>query len=135
MIFIDTGAFIARHIARDEHHGAAVDGWRRLLEERARCFTSNFVLDETFTLLARRAGYAFAAERARVIYASSSLAILRAERADEEKAIELFEKYADQEVSFTDCVSFVLMKKGRIRRAFAFDGHFERAGFELWPRL
>jgi predicted nucleic acid-binding protein len=30
-------------------------------------------------------------------------------------------------------VSFALMRKHRIERVFGFDGHFERAGFRLWP--
>jgi predicted nucleic acid-binding protein len=42
-------------------------------------------------------------------------------------------KFADQAVPFTDCVSFVLMKKGRVRDVFGFDNHFVAAGFRLWP--
>ena len=45
-------------------------------------------------------------------------------------AIDLFAKFADQGVSFTDCVSFALMRKNRIRKAFTFDQHFLFAGFE-----
>ena len=36
-------------------------------------------------------------------------------------------------VSFTDCISFVLMRKRQIKRVFAFDRHFMHAGFTLWP--
>ncbi|MEK9146436.1 MAG: PIN domain-containing protein [Elusimicrobiota bacterium] len=133
MIFIDTGAFLARHVLRDGNHPAASAAWERLGALGQRCFTSNFVLDESFTLLARRAGYPFAAERARNILSSAALTILRPGREEELAALSLFEKFADQEVSFTDCVSFALMRKGRIRRVFGFDRHFERAGFEVWP--
>ena len=133
MIFIDTGPFLARHVQRDAHHEQAVAGWRRLAAERTRCATSNFVLDEAFTLLARRAGYPFAAERARRVLSSPSLIILRPGPEDEAGAVEFFEKYADQEVSFTDCISFVLMRRHRIKRVFGFDRHFQRAGFDLWP--
>ncbi len=42
-------------------------------------------------------------------------------------------KLADQGPSFTDCVSFVLMKRRRLRRVFTFDRHFAAAGFEMWP--
>jgi predicted nucleic acid-binding protein len=38
----------------------------------------------------------------------------------------------DQKVSFTDCVSFTLMREAGIQTAFAFDSHFERAGFKKW---
>lgn len=133
MLFIDTGAFIARYVTRDQHHATALGAWRRLPKLGRRHYTSNFVLDETVTLLGRRSDYAFAAERARHLYASRVLEILRPSYDDEIAAIALFEKYADQEVSFTDCVSFVLMRKLRIKRVFAFDRHFKLAGFETWP--
>ena len=133
MIFVDTGPFLARYLAKDQHHRAAVAAWDKLRRSRERCFTSNFVLDEFFTLLGRRAGYAFAAERARNIYASESLEILRPAGNDERRAIELFDKYSDQRVSFTDCISFALIRDRRIRRVFSFDRYFESAGFILWP--
>jgi len=96
--------------------------------------TSNFVLDETFTLLSRRAGYSFAAQRAKNIYASETLSILRPSRVDELKAIGFFEKYSDQHLSFTDCVSFVLMKSEKIKRVFTFDHHFQLEGFQIYPK-
>ena len=132
MIFIDTGPWIARYLSRDQHHDAAVADWARLSEIGEPLFTSSFVLDEAFTLLARRADYRFAAERARSIYASSVLTILRPERDDEIAAPGSFEKLADQRVSFTDCVSFALMRRHKIRRAFTYDRHFASAGFDVW---
>ena len=90
------------------------------------------MLNETFTLLARRAGYQFAAQRARRILSSGVLTILRPIEEDEYAAVDLLEKYADQAVSFTDFVSFVLMRRHGIREVFSFDSHFARAGFQLF---
>ena len=134
MIYIDTGAFLARYISHDQYHSQAREGWKKLERTGKKCFTSNFVLNETFTLLARRASYSFAAQRARAILSSEILAILRASQEEEFDALELFEKYADQEVSYTDCISFALMRKHGIQDAFSFDNHFERAGFKLWQK-
>jgi len=133
VIFVDTGAFVGRYIARDQHHQASVDYWGEVARRGLRCCTSSFVLDETFTLLGRIAGNAFAAERARNIYASRSLRVLRPDATVETAALEFFTKYADQGVSFTDCTSFALMKRERIRRAFSFDSHFAHVGFVLVP--
>ena len=133
MIFIDTGAFVARYIERDQYHKQAVDYWNQIIRKRLPCCTSNFVLDETFTLLGRMAGNHFAANRARNIYASDSLPILRPDTSVEIKALKFFTKYADKEISFTDCVSFVLMKKERIKKVFSFDAHFSQAGFTVVP--
>lgn len=132
MIFIDTGAFLARYLEQDQYHAVALASWERLQGSAAPCATSNLVLSETFTLLARRAGYDFAAARARLILASRVLKLLRPDAADERRALEFFEKYADQKVSFTDCLSFALMKKEKLRQAFTFDQHFEYAGFQRW---
>lgn len=131
MIFIDTGAFIAKYFNRDQYHQRAVEIWNRIGANGENCITSNFVLDETFTLLARRAGYEFAIQRARNIYASHALKIIRPDEKDELSALDFFNKYADQDVSFTDCISFVLMKREKIDRAFSFDRHFQLAGFNL----
>jgi len=131
MIFIDTGAFIAKYLKSDQYHKKAQSTWANIESGKQNCFTSNFVLDELFTLLGRWAGHDFAALRARNIYSSNAIAVIRPEESDEIKALEYFEKYRDKQVSFTDCISFVLMKKNRIRSVFAFDRHFTDAGFKL----
>ena len=133
MIYIDTGAFFARYVARDQYHSSARRAWKELETASGPVFTSNFVLDELFTLLARRTTYRFAADRARAILSSARLTILRPGPEEEEKAVSLFEKFGDQAVSYTDCISFVLMDQARLRRAFTYDRHFQLAGFEIWP--
>ena len=135
MIYIDTGAFLARHLSKDQYHLQANAFWESVHKKNEACVTSNFVLDETFTLLGRRAGYNFAAQRARNIYASESLQILRPTGKEELTAIDFFEKYSDQRLSFTDCVSFVLMQSKKIKRIFTFDHHFQLAGFQIYPKF
>jgi uncharacterized protein len=133
VIFVDTGAFLARYLSSDSLHALAARAWKQMERRKPATFTSNFVLDETLTLLARRAGYAFAAARGRHLFGSEVLGILRPDADIEEQALHLFEKFADQRVSFTDCVSFALMERHSIDRAFTFDRHFRLAGFEVWP--
>ena len=133
MIFIDTSAFLARYVQRDQYHAQATAHWSQLRQERRRCYSSNYVLDELFTLLARRTSYEFAAARAERLLQSRALTLLRPEAEDEQAAVGLFRQYADQEVSFTDCVSFVLMRKNRLSQAFTFDEHFAFAGFTVEP--
>jgi predicted nucleic acid-binding protein len=133
VIFVDTGAFIARYVRRDGHHTRARRVWTEIEKLRNACFTSNFVLDETLTLLGRQTSYSFAAERARALLGSKALTILRPDAEDELAALDLFARFADQEVSFTDCTSFALMRRYRLSRAFTFDRHFVAAGFEVLP--
>jgi len=132
MIFIDTGAFIGKYLSKDQYHAQAHKIWQVIADNKEICFTSNFVLDETFTLLGRRAGYFFAEQRARNIYASKILNILRPDLKDELNALDFFNKFSDHKISFTDCISFALMKKQKITKVFTFDKHFEWAGFQLY---
>ena len=133
MIFVDTGAFLARYLSADSLHARATRAWKDLEKRNSSICTSHFVIDETLTLLARRADYRFAAERGRRIYASEALRILRADEVVEKRALVLFQKFADQDVSFTDCVSFALMGHHKVERVFTFDRHFALAGFNVWP--
>jgi len=133
MIYIDSGAFLARYLGHDQYHETAVDFWREIKNSREPTCTSNFVLDEVLTLLGRRAGHQFAAQRAKNIYASKTLTIVRPDHEDELKALEYYVKYADQRISFIDAISFTLMRKEKIKRVFTFDRHFQLAGFRVWP--
>jgi predicted nucleic acid-binding protein len=134
LIFVDTGALLARHVKTDQHHRKALSVWSDLGGGHLpRLFTSNLVLSESLTLISRRAGQLFAAEVGHSLFTSSRLEILRPTAADELNALVIFRKFADQNVSFADCVSFVLMRSHRIARAFTFDRHFRLAGFETVP--
>lgn len=128
-IFIDTGAFIAKYLPEDQFHLKALGLWQKLEKKQTKLITSNFVLDETLTLLARRADYSFSSRIAQAIYASKVIKIIRPTLETEYGALVYFEKFSDQRVSFTDCVSFQMMKEHRIKQAFSFDRHFELAGF------
>jgi predicted nucleic acid-binding protein len=128
MNFVDTGAFLALHLGNDHFHGAAIRLWPKLARPAV---TSNHVLDELATILARRAGYAFATECLSNIYAAPTIEVVQSSREDELEALRWMRKYADQRVTFTDCISFAIMHRRHVRTAFTFDGHFRHAGFRV----
>lgn len=132
MIFIDTGPFLARRLSRDSYYNEALVGWDRLEQSNQRIATSNFILEELSTLLTRRAGCAFCVQALRELYNSPLLLILRPDLQDEIFALGLVEKISDPAISFTDYLSFALMRKREIRQVFTFDRHFATAGFEIW---
>lgn len=132
MIFIDTGAFLARYIQADQFHKKATDLWTKIEKKESKCFTSNFILDELATLLFRRTGAAFAEERLMNIYASSRIEILRPAKEEELAAIAFMKKYSEHEISYTDCISFSLMKKNKLNTVFSFDEHFTYPGFSFF---
>jgi uncharacterized protein len=134
-MFVDTGALVARVLPRDQHHGASRRGWESLQDVEIKLFSSEHVLDEAVSLLARHAGAGYAVRWARDHLASDEIAWLSTSRDDWHEALRWLDKFADQKLSFTDCLSFALMRREDIPAAFGFDHHFELAGFELWPRL
>ena len=131
-LFVDTGAFLARVFTRDGRHAQAVEGWSILRNTDRLLVSSEHVLDESATLIARRCGYQYAAEWLKIHLGSEELRWLQCSPKDWKAASSLLHKYADQEVSFTDCTSFVLMRREQCREVFGFDDHFVRAGFRLW---
>lgn len=118
---------MALYLRRDQYHLQASE----IFPSLPRPFvTSNHVADELATFLGRTAGSRYAADRMDDLYTSPSSEILRSTRDDEMEAIRLMRKYADKEISFTDCISFAIMRRLGIRMAFTFDRHFSDAGFQ-----
>ena len=126
---MDTGPFLGRYLERDQHHRESLAMWERLKGELF--FISEHVLDEVITLLGRRSGSRFAADRADQIFHSAAIRILRCDADVERVALNYFRKFGDLQISFTDATSFALMEKNKLRRAFTFDFHFEAAGFDV----
>ena len=131
-LFVDTGSFVAKEIAGDQFHTVACEGWDELERRGIHLFSSEHVFDESATLIARRSNYAFAAEWGRDAL-ESGIEWLRAGEDDWARALVLMRKFADQGVSFTDCLSAVLMKRAGLKRVFGFARHFESMGFRVWP--
>ena len=128
-VFMDTAGFLALWDAGDDHHAAAVALQRELIRKRRRFLTSDYVVDETITLLLVRHSHAAAANFLATIERSEAL---RLEWVGPERfhaAGTLFRRRSDKEWSFTDCVSFSLLHELRVRDAFTTDHHFKQAGF------
>ena len=134
-LFVDTGALIARVLPRDQYHKESRKGWETLENIDARLYSSEHVFDEAVSLLTRQAGAVFAARWARDHLASREIQWLAATGEDWQEALRWLEKFSDQKLSFTDCLSFTFLHREGLQAVFGFDHHFELAGFELWPGL
>jgi uncharacterized protein len=64
---------------------------------------------------------------------SARVDLLRITPEDENAAWELFCKRAERSYSFTDCTSFVIMRRLGIETAAALDDDFVSEGFESLP--
>ena len=123
MTFVDTSAWFAIFSLRDANHAAAMRCVRAI---RGPLVTSDYVVDETLTLLrARRENRRAIAFGQRVIDGQWAR-IVRIDDHDFSNAWTVFRAYHDKAWSFTDCTSRVVMERLGIPRAFAFDEHFRQ---------
>lgn len=126
-VFIDTSAFKALIDPKDDFHKAVKQIWSKLEKEDAMLVTTNYILDEAFTLIRARCGVETVDIFRRVLARSPNLKVVRVTSADEAGAWKWFTKDWSK-LSFTDCVSFAVMKRLRLQSVVSFDDHFRRAG-------
>lgn len=133
-VFVDTGAFCALVLSADAHNATAKTHLKTLQEERYIFCTSDYVLDETYTLIKARGGHAVAVEFMRQ-QEKDSIELLPVSEDVLKRAKSIFMKFDDRRLSFTDCVSFALINKHRISAVFSFDDHFRFHPFTNPVRL
>jgi uncharacterized protein len=127
--FVDTSGFYALLVARDDKHVRASSTMKLARQRRAGFVTTDYVLDETVTLLVARKHRHLVQPFLQVTLRSSACRIEWTDPERFSQAVSFFTKHADHEWSFTDCVSFVVMKQLRLRRALTKDKNFSEAGF------
>ena len=132
-IFVDTAGWMAMADARDPLHTKSVEVRDNWLEKGGVLVTSNYILDESLTLIRMRLGIE-AAEKWWMMVSESprcSVEWITPER--NEKAARWFFTWRDQTFSFTDCTSFAVMRELGIEDALTGDRHFTTAGFNIHP--
>jgi predicted nucleic acid-binding protein len=128
-IFVDTSGFYAMLVKGDDRHSAAQRVLREARRAKRRFVTTDYILDETATLLKARGLARLLPPLFERLDASQAF---RIEWTDSDRFHDVrrfFLKHADQEWSFTDCLSFRVMTRFRLRDALTKDDHFEQAGF------
>jgi uncharacterized protein len=130
-VFVDSGAWIALALSRDPLHANAREQWDLLHGAGARLHTSVPVVIETFTFLDRNANRDVALMWKEAVYKPGTAKILPCELRDLEQSWGYFRRTELHKLSAVDATSFAIMKRARIRLAYAFDHHFAVVGFRL----
>jgi hypothetical protein len=131
--FVDTAGWMACADAADPAHRRACSARDQAMAGGVVLVTTDFVADETLTLLRLRLGLAAAEAWWRQVDGSRRLRWERVTVERFERARVLFFKYRDKTVSFTDCTSFAVMQELQIERALTTDRHFRQVGFQMVP--
>lgn len=134
-IFVDTAGWIAIADRNDQYAKIAGQFYTELILKRSNLLTSNLVLTETFNLLARTIGAKATINFGNALKTNVFLKIESITPIDWESGWNILGKYTDKHFSFTDCTSFALMERLKIKSAFTFDAHFRQYGFSVFPSI
>ncbi|MCS6829663.1 MAG: PIN domain-containing protein [Armatimonadota bacterium] len=136
-IFVDTSAWIALVDESDRHHQKAKSYYEQHIKQRGvELITSDYVIDETLTVIRYRMGLTYARRFWHSIEQAPDQNILKMFRIEEttwSAALAMFFQYDDQDFSFTDCTSFALLCQEPVDAVFSFDKDFVVAGFLMEP--
>ena len=131
-IFIDTWGWLTLRDRREARHAEDDRFYRDVRRRRDTVYTSDYVLDETVTLLFRRLNFTSATEsldhiRQAIREGYLHLEFIIPERF--EKAIDMRIRFQDKpRISFTDLTSMVVMSEYGIEEILTDDDHFMHVG-------
>lgn len=131
-IFIDTSFFKGLIDQDDAFHTQSVEILEKLQDKSYELISSNYILDETYTLLRTHCELKDAVDFHDGLGSGLlKLSLFRVEIDDEILAWKLFNEPWSK-LSFTDCTSFAVMKRLDLKDVATFDQHFARAGFTIF---
>ena len=134
-IFVDTAGWMAMADEGDAGHEASRRERDACLRAGGVLVSTDYVIDETLTLIRARLGLGAAAAWWAQIDASARIRWEWIDPLRAEKARSWFFRWSGKNFSFTDCTSFVVMTELALTRALTTDRHFSQAGFETVPGL
>src|SRR5438445_12358202 len=122
--FVDTSGFFALLAKQDPARSAALHWLDQLRLQRQRSLTTDYILDETATLLKARERSEIIRKFFALVFSSDALLIewISANRLTE--TTDFFVRQADHGYSFTDCASFLVMREFALTAALTTDRHF-----------
>lgn len=134
MIFIDSGAFIALAVQRDQYHERAVAFHR---STHARRWTLDSVVGETYTHLRYRFGRNVALSflhNIEILRGGGHLRIAYVDESMSAVALAILKQYSDVDLSYVDASALAWLRtQPKITRVFGFDDHWRLEGHLLVP--
>ena len=135
-IFVDTWGWLAIGHRRDSFHGAVKEHYQKLRKENCEFFTSEYVIDETITLIFRREDYLEAIHFiGNGIFRAAEEGYLTIDKITDNRFVsawQLRKRFNDKPlISFTDITSMVIMEERGIRLIFTQDEHFTHVGMDF----
>ncbi len=138
-LFIDTWGWLALRDKQEARHKEIDKFYRNFRKGRGTIYTTDYILDETFTLLFRRLPFYKAKESLEMLDKAVQKGYLHTElvtpeRFEQAKRLRLKFQHKPR-ISFTDFTSMVVMKELDISKILTEDEHFIKVGmgFQIVP--
>jgi len=129
MIFLDTSAIYALADGSDPNHAEAYKKFDLALRSKEIFLVHNYILVEGAALLQARLGLQPALLFLRDAKAFKTEWVDLALHQEAEKELDRIGK---RDVSFVDCMSFVVMRRRGVQKVLAFDPDFHDQGFTIY---
>ena len=131
-LFLDTSGWFAAISTREVAHERARAAYAGQVLGGGKLVTTGLVITEMHTLMLKLRGPDVALRFLDELAADPSHEVIDVDRDLRLAGIERWlRRFADQDWSLTDAVSFEVMRRRRLRRALALDHHFVVAGYEI----
>lgn len=132
-LFVDTAGWIACADRSDPAYDSCRAARDRAMHAGLMLVTTDFVVDETLTLMRVRLGLQVAEGWWRQVDGSSRVRWERISQERFDRALQLFFRHRDKGYSFTNCTSFAVMRELKLTGALTTDKHFKQMGFQVEP--
>ncbi|MBP7776410.1 MAG: type II toxin-antitoxin system VapC family toxin [Acidobacteria bacterium] len=132
-LFVDTAGWMACADASDAAHESCRAARDKALRAGRTLVTTDYVVDETLTLIRLRLSIAAAETWWRQVDGSQRVRWERIDLGRFDRALALFFLHRDKRYSFTDCASFAVMQELKLTGVLTTDKHFKQMGFEVVP--
>jgi uncharacterized protein len=135
-VFIDTWGWLVLEDSRDPQHQIASQTYKEAAKTSGNIFTTNFIVDETISLLFRRRPFEEAARFTKGLLTSPFIGIEEITPARFRQAFDLRLTFRDKpNISFTDLTTMIVARDLSVTDILSGDRHFIQAGmgFRLLP--
>lgn len=134
LVLVDSSAFLSLEDRDEPSHRRSTAAFEALVTAGARMLTTNFVFDETYTLLLTRLSRSRAIAWGQSLLSGALVQLIRVESEHERRAWEILLQFEDKSFSYTDATSFAVAEHLSVADAFALDRHFRQFGrFRIVP--
>lgn len=128
-VFIDSGAFIAYFLKQEASHDDVVRKYHFYIQTKAKFFTSNYILDELLTWFSNKQAKHFTEKL--IIYLqriieNGELKVIFIDSVIHKKAQDVFLKFLEHKISFTDATTYALYKDFSLDEVFTLDSDFKK---------